>query len=468
MVLLISAGEPHSHFTHPDYVPSVFPASYKKATRDSLSEARFEARYRRLLERRTSEQQVEDELRKREAEEREEKRQEEARVREEKLQAQRQKQEELKIQRAKEKEDRRFAKELAERQCVAEYQARCRALEAAEAMVELSVVEATKDQAVQTDGTLVSVVESLTKENAKLRERTFGVNTIQGNDSATKFYTGLPTWTVFVHLFAFLSPFVKQGRSLQLNDEFFLTLVKLRLNLMFVDLATRFGTSLGTASNIFQKWLNVMFVRLAFLITWPSREALKRNMPPAFKQLYPRCRVVIDCSEVFIEIPSAFTARSQTYSNYKKHNTIKFLIGITPCGTISFVSRCWGGRVSDKAITQESAFLNLLEPGDVVLADRGFTVSEDIAIHGARLEIPAFTRGKKQLSQKEVESSKELSSVRIHVERIIGLLKNRYTILAGPIQVNLLKHKDDIDFANIDKILVVCSALTNLGKPVVS
>lgn len=126
------------------------------------------------------------------------------------------------------------------------------------------------------------------------------------------------------------------------------------------------------------------------------------------------------------------------------------------------------GRVSDKNLTQQCGFLELLEPGNVVLADRGFTVEQDLAIHGAKLEISAFTRGKKQLSQKDVETSQQLSAVRIHVERIIGLLKNRYTILKGPLPVSLLKHKGDADLANIDKVLIVCSALTNLSKSVVS
>ena len=74
-------------------------------------------------------------------------------------------------------------------------------------------------------------------------------------------------------------------------------------------------------------------------------------------------------------------------------NTIKLLIGVTPCGTICFLSECWGGRVSDKTITQESRFFC-------------FTVAEDIAIHGAKLQIPSFTRGKNQLTQEEVENIK--------------------------------------------------------------
>ena len=54
------------------------------------------------------------------------------------------------------------------------------------------------------------------------------------------------------------------------------------------------------------------------------------------------------------------------------------------------------------------------------------------------------------------------------MERVIGLLKNRYTILKGPMPVSLIKHKrDHTDVANIDKLLVVCSALTNLGETVV-
>ena len=43
------------------------------------------------------------------------------------------------------------------------------------------------------------------------------------------------------------------------------------------------------------------------------------------------------------------------------------------------------------------------------MADRGFTVAEDLAVHGATLEIPSFTRGKQQLSQREVELSKQLA-----------------------------------------------------------
>jgi hypothetical protein len=69
-------------------------------------------------------------------------------------------------------------------------------------------------------------------------------------------------------------------------------------------------------------------------------------------------------------------------------------VSITPTGAISYLSRVFGVRVSDKAITQRSGYLDMLQYGDVILADRGFHIDEDVAAHHATLVIPAFTRGK--------------------------------------------------------------------------
>ena len=87
-------------------------------------------------------------------------------------------------------------------------------------------------------------------------------------------------------------------------------------------------------------------------------------------------------------------ARAQTWLSYKNNNTIKYFISITPAG---FLSHGWEGRVSDKDITNKRGFLDLLETGDLVLADRGFTIDLELATKGATLEIPKFTKGKKQM-----------------------------------------------------------------------
>ena len=299
-------------------------------------------------------------------------------------------------------------------------------------------------------------------------KRTTYCDPLEGNDKRTAYCTGIPSWELFLTIFSLLvthPPLQKYQRShLTLKDQFLLVLMRLRLNLMVEDLGYRFNISKSTVCRIFRTWIDVMYVKLDFLIVWPSKEIILHNMPQIFKDLYPNCRCIIDCTEIFMERPFGLKPHAQTYSNYKHHNTVKILIAITPCGTISFISPCWGGRVSDKYLTQNCGFLNLIEYGDTVLADRGFNISDDLAIHGATLAIPSFTKNKSQLRQQEVERSQRLSKVRIHVERVIGQLKTKYTILQSTLPVSVVKHNDDQDTANIDKIVRVCAALTNLNK----
>ena len=335
----------------------------------------------------------------------------------------------------------------------------------------------TQTAALEVQCTETQTPKSTTSSETQTSPLTFRYSEIASNDEAVKFYTGLPTCSVFeqvlAHLLSCSSPTLAVKSHTTTNvrlcdaDHLLLTLMRLRLGLLVQDLAYRFGISESTVSDIFLAWIDAMYCSLKFLIKWPDQETCKSNMPQIFKDLYPKARCIIDCSEIFTERPYAYQARAQTYSNYKKHNTVKFLVGITPCGAISFLSKCWGGRATDKFITMNSGFLRLLEHGDVVLADRGFDIHDDVAIHGAKLEIPSFTRGKKQLSLDEVEYSQRLSKVRIHIERVIGLLKNKYTILQSTLPVSTLKCNDGKETSLIDKIVTVCAALVNLCPSVI-
>lgn len=78
--------------------------------------------------------------------------------------------------------------------------------------------------------------------------------------------------------------------------------------------------------------------------------------------------------------------------------------------------------MSDKYITENSGFLSNLLPGDIVLADRGFDIADSVGFYQAKLYIPSFTKGKKQLSAQEVETTQKIANIRIHVERVIGLV----------------------------------------------
>ena len=141
--------------------------------------------------------------------------------------------------------------------------------------------------------------------------------------------------------------------------------------------------------------ISILHLRLQFLIQWPARGILRATMPMDFRNSFGnKIAVIIDCFEVFVERPSNLLACAQTWSNYKHHNTVKFLIGIAPQGYITFISDAWGGRVSDKHLTEQSKILENLLQGDVVLADRGFNTEESVGLYCASLKIPAFTKGK--------------------------------------------------------------------------
>ena len=131
------------------------------------------------------------------------------------------------------------------------------------------------------------------------------------------------------------------------------------------------------------------------------------------------------------------------------------------------MSKCWGGRVSDRHLTVHSGFLDKLSHGDLVLADRGFDIADDLALVGASLAMPSFTRGKSQLSQREVKTSRALSRVRIHVECAIGRMKI-FKILQCTLPIKLIKRPREADYTTIDKILVACAALCNLHPRLIS
>lgn len=117
-------------------------------------------------------------------------------------------------------------------------------------------------------------------------------------------------------------------------------------------------------------------------------------MPSCFKEAFSdEVRVIIDCFEVFIESTSILKSNAQCWSSYKHHKTVKILIGITPQGTICFISPSYGGRASDKFITEDCGILEKIEPGDLVMADRGFLIEEFLHPLGASLKIPIFTKG---------------------------------------------------------------------------
>ena len=196
-------------------------------------------------------------------------------------------------------------------------------------------------------------------------------------------------------------------------------------------------------------------------IDWtPSVEQVAATLPCAFQEKYPTIFSIIDGSEIFIETPSDLFMQSSTWSNYKHHNTAKFLIGCTPNGGISFVSQLYVSSISDKELTRVSGYLQTSDgkSGVSVMADRGFTVWDMLAEKGVELNIPAFIEGRKQLPASVVQCGQNIASLRIHVERGIGRIKN-YVILKGTLPITMIRISN--------QIVCVCTWLTNFQPALV-
>lgn len=192
---------------------------------------------------------------------------------------------------------------------------------------------------------------------------------------------------------------------------------------------------------------------------WPCREVIDSTMPAEFLEKYANCRAIVDCTEFRTEQPAGIANRVQFYSHYKKGFRIKVLVGCTPGGLVSFVSKCFGGKTTDAQITIQSGFINKLESGDMILADKGFPEIKslvDASGQNCFIVMPPFL-DKGHFTEEEVRQTRSIAQVRIHIERIMQRLRV-YKIL-DYFTHDLLPYCDDIVF--------MACVLVNLQPPII-
>ena len=329
---------------------------------------------------------------------------------------------------------------------------------------------------------LLARIEYLEAENAKLKsvcsqdsKKYFRIEDIKDDDKLVCFYTGFISFKVFQAFFEFLGPAVehlkywgeKDGtrernrlRRINPTNQLFLTLIKLRLNLKMKDLSFRFGLSTSRVSRYIKTWICFLYQHLKEIEWMPKVQQVRATLPTAFKEKFPTTFAIIDGSEIFIEVPSDLHMQSSTWSSYKHHNTIKFLVACTPNGAICFISPVFVGSISDVELTKLSGFLEVIEdkPGIAIMADRGFTIKDMLDKLQIELNIPPFLNERKQLPSGEVDQGRKIAAVRIHVERAISRIKT-YNILKGTIPISLARLTN--------QIVYVCAMLTNFQPALV-
>lgn len=173
---------------------------------------------------------------------------------------------------------------------------------------------------------------------------------------------------------------------------------------------------------------------------------MRATLPSCFQEKYPKTTCIIYCAETVMQKPYNLGSQVESYSQYKSHNTMKYLIATASCGLIMFITWEYGMNLLFKI-----ARFWLL-PGDKFMADRGFIVDNLLFHIRACLNIPVFTNMGAQLS-KDVTITRRVENVRTHIEKVIWHLEV-YKIWVKLSQFLWLQR--------VNKMLLICTALVNL------
>ena len=242
------------------------------------------------------------------------------------------------------------------------------------------------------------------------------------------------------------------------KEEFVFTLVRLRRYPSLEMLCDVFGITTGTGSKIFITWILFLEKELSFLLPFSTKEELNGvPKPNCFKKKsLNNLRAIIDCTEFYVEKPCKPSSQRSTYSQYKSANTFKLLVSMSPILHFNFVSQLYSGSISDKEIVNVSGFLEKLQPGDAVMADKGFNVQDYLALHETVLIAPPIMR--KNVSARASTATRRVATARVHIERIIKRLKS-FNFIRGVIPLTFKPY--------IGSAVTVCAILVNLQPPII-
>ncbi len=255
-------------------------------------------------------------------------------------------------------------------------------------------------------------------------------------------------------------------RKLDTLNALLLILFILRCDPSMVVAGALFGVSSATASRYFYTYILMLKAALYKLSGGSAEDTSAKLGSDLFpthlrNEGYGKVAMIIDATELALEIPSDLASARACYSQYKKNRTTKFLVGLSPMGYINFVSSAFCGKISDDEITRLSDVIDMLPNDCDIMVDRGFTLwnllrDTDIGVFVP----PKRNRGEDKLSADNVRRTRTIANYRIHVERAMKDIKV-FKILGRKQRV--------VQIDVIGSIFQVCAYLTNwLYPPLIS
>lgn len=220
-------------------------------------------------------------------------------------------------------------------------------------------------------------------------------------------------------------------RNLRHIDEFFMFCMHLSLGQKEVVLARTFGLSLTRVRQILITWSNYLYLLLGSIGIWMTQTQIRQAIPLKLLQHCQNVRVVIASTEIGCDQkPDGCSEKVSNHTNFAKY---KALIGVAPCGSITFVSKLFPGFLSNEELMRVSGILDLLQPGDQLVADKDFDIERLLKDFGVELlRCPS----KRKLHFESMDVKARL------VPRLLALAKRavkqikEYQILDSPISLS--------------------------------
>ena len=169
----------------------------------------------------------------------------------------------------------------------------------------------------------------------------FSFKRIEKSDKDVNFYTGRQNAKVLPWDVKRIEKHVTIiHKKLSLLDHVLIVLMKIMLALLLQDIAYRFYVKAATISQMWRTFVPFISKCLKNFIVWSDWGPARRTLPKYLEKKFCDCICIMDCSEILIERPKNLISHAKNWSNYKYNNTIKYLVGITPTGLVTW--HHWG------------------------------------------------------------------------------------------------------------------------------
>ncbi|XP_047992251.1 uncharacterized protein LOC125230974 [Leguminivora glycinivorella] len=233
------------------------------------------------------------------------------------------------------------------------------------------------------------------------------------------------------------------------------TLFKIEKNCSLIEIGNQFKIPSSENTKMFVEGIEYLANFFQNLIYLPAPELIEAQLPHEFKVQYPNVQCILHTFQIEMRTPTNALRQAQTWSHDKYGNTLKYLIGCTPNGLVTFVSKGYGGGISDKDILKKSKLTDDLPHNATIMVQwhkKCFVGAEDyLKPIGVRLIRPNDLCTTEPTPEQTVEAE-AIKSFRVHLKRMTKQLRQFEMLLE--VKSKYVKY--------MDQILIIACGLVNL------